>query len=217
MKTWLMILLSSVWSSYSNKTFHTLSECEFNVPEERVMEVVDRFVYEFQADVPQLFTWAYIGTGNEGDSERDALAINYKESHYDPVTRESYNILDVIVNGKPMFKDRRIGGHYNDTTINGTYHSRLDIDYSGSMLDKADAQFHITPLDSARVRVQLEINMRFGWFFNIFVTNRVWTNNVEWRVGVVLDNIKEYAETGTVTKKNQTQAIKRVKSKRKLE
>lgn len=217
MKTILMILLSSVWSSYANKTYHTLSECEFNTTEERAMEVVDKFIYEFQADVTNLFTWAYIGTGNENDSERDAIGIKYKECYYNPETRESYNLVDVLVNGKPAFKDRRIGGKVQEKLENGTRNIRLDIEYSGSMLDKADAQFHVTPLDSNLVRVQLEINLKLGWFFNLFVTNRVWTNNVEWRLGVILDNLKEYAETGTVTKKSQTQALKKVKNKKKLE
>ena len=98
-----------------------------------------------------------------------------------------------------------------------TRNIRLDIDYSGSMLDKADAQFHITPLDSNLVRVRLEINLKLGWFINLFMTNRIWVNNVEWRIGVILDNLKEYAETGTVTKKSQENAIRKVKRRKSLE
>ena len=217
MNTFLMILLSAVWSSYSNKTYHTHAECEFNTTEERVMEVVNKFIYEFQADVNNLFTWAYIGNGKEANTDRDAIGIKYKECHYDPETRDSYNIVDVLLNGKPAFKDRRIGGHYTETMVDSTRNIRLDIDYSGSMLDKADAQFHITPLDSNLVRVRLEINLKLGWFINLFMTNRIWVNNVEWRIGVILDNLKEYAETGTVTKKSQENAIRKVKRRKSLE
>ena len=40
----------------------------------------------------------------------------------------------------------------------------------------------------------MDINIKYGWFFNIFITKRIYKNSVEWRVNRYMNNLKKVAE-----------------------
>lgn len=207
----LLILLATVYTNYVDKTYTSVAECTFNVGMEETQVVVDKFAYQFQAEVDSLFTWAYQGLRSEQNEDRDAIGLRYKSAHYDHKTRKSYNIVDILLLGNPVKKNVRIDGTYKDSIKHGTHYSRLDIDYSGSLLQVANAEFRTTAIDSTHTKVKLILNIKLGWFFQGFVTRKVWRNNLEWRLGVILNNCKEYAEKGKVKPKTQQEAYNQVK------
>lgn len=66
----------------------------------------------------------------------------------------------------------------------------MDILYSSSLLKKANGTL-LVKNDNGIVTLQFDCYVTFGWFFNIFVTNRRYRNLIEWRVKGMIDNFKE--------------------------
>jgi len=218
----LLIMLSTLLTTYTDKTYHVVSEVVMNVDSQKARAVADKFGYEFQADAHNLFTWAYVGMDDpkpqkkENEPDREAIKIRYKESHYDAKTRTSYNIISILLFDRPLKNDIKITGTYSDSIVGRKYCNRIDIDYSGSLLQMANAGFEIIPIDSTHTRVRIRLNVQFGRFFNGLVSMKFFQNNIDWRIAVILNNCKEYAETGKVRNRTQAESlsrIQRIKSK----
>lgn len=195
----LFFIILTVVTTYTHSTYQSVCTKEVNTSAEQVNEVVDQFVYDMQTDITRLFTWAFLNTNDEGDAERDAIGLRYKETYYDPETHYGKLIVDVVVPGVHTFKNMTIETTLTDTVIDGSRVARLDIDYSGSLLKTAFGTFTVTPVSDNQCTLTLNMNVRFGFFANLFVTRRVYRNVIEWRLDTIVENLKEKAETGKVS------------------
>lgn len=174
----------------------------WNCSYERANEIIDLFVFEMQTDMNHLFTWAFIDTENKGDTKgKDAVSIKYVSNTYDPNTRSGVLVTTIEILGVPWFKNREVGSIYRDSVVNNTRYARLEITYSGSLLQAANGQFHTTPIDKDHTKMHFELNVVLGKFFSAFVTNKTWNEVAAWRIVTMVNNVKEFAETGTVKPK----------------
>lgn len=46
----------------------------------------------------------------------------------------------------------------------------------------------------------MRIHIRFGWFFNIFITQKRYRDIVEWRMQGFMNNMRDEAERRVITK-----------------
>jgi hypothetical protein len=190
--------------STERQTRRVVVDDVWNCSKDRAEAIIDMFVYQMQTDMNQLFTWAFLGTENQGDTKgKDAVSIKYVGNTYDPETRAAVLITTIEVLGVPWFKNREVGSIYRDSTVNGTRYARLDITYSGSLLQAADGQFHTSAIDDTHTRMHFELNVVLGRFFSAFVTNKTWNEVAVWRIETIVDNIQEFSETGTVKPKKE--------------
>ena len=199
-----VLFAGTMFADSSERQLRRLSfDRTFECSAERANEIIDLFVYEMQTDMNHLFTWAFIGTENQGDTKgKDAVSIKYVGNTYYPETRTGVLVTTIEVLGVPWFKNREIGSVYTDSVVNNIRFARLDITYSGSLLQAADGQFHTTPIGNDRAFVHFELNVTLGKFFSAFVTNKTWNEVASWRIEMIFDNIKEFAETGMVQPKD---------------
>ena len=192
----------NLFSNEERQTRRVVIDQEWNCSYERANELIDLFVLEMQTDMNHLFTWAFMGTENKGDTKgKDAVSIKYVSNTYDPETRTGVLVTTIEVLGVPWFKNREVGSVYRDSVVAGTRYARLEITYSGSLLQAANGQFHTTPVDANHTKVHFELNIVLGRFFSAFVSNKTWNEVAAWRVQTIVNNVREYAETGTVKKK----------------
>ena len=211
MKRFLLLLVAITYSFLSfadeeRQTRRVIVDQIWNCSFDHANEVIDQFVYEMQTDMNGLFTWAFIGTENQGDTKgKDAVSIKYVGNTYEPETRTGKLITTIEVLGVPWFKNREIGSIYRDSVVNKTRYARLEITYSGSLLQAANGQFHTTPIDDNHTRLHFELNVVLGRFFSAFVTTKTWNEVASWRIVTMVNNIKEFAETGTVQPKKKAE------------
>ena len=202
----MLLLLSAMGLSAAEnerQTRRVVLDAVFDCSEERTNAVIDTFVYQMQTDMNALFEWAFIGTENQGDTKgKDAVSIVYTGNTYNPETRVGVLSMTIYVFGLPWFKNREIGSVYRDSVVNDTRYARLDITYSGSLLQEANGQFHTTAIDAGHTKVHFELNIILGKFFSAFVTTKSWNEVAKWRIERIFRNIKEYAETGKVKVEN---------------
>ena len=156
--------------------------------------VVDSFFYQFQTGASDsIFEWAYLNTGGDGNTSeggKDAVRLHYTTATYDHKTRTGDQALDIYVLGSKMFPDRHL-----ITVSNG---GRMDLTYSGALLDDANIIFKIDSVAPTTTRVKYEFNIVFGGFVAMFISDKTWHGAMRWRIEQLLKNFVECAETGTV-------------------
>lgn len=201
MRTLLLIL--TILTTYTRGTYHTECSVPVAAPAEETNEVIDRLVYEFQTNPDTLFSWAFMGMGQQGDEDKDAIVLVLNDITYIPEQHYSKLLMDIVVPKFRTFRDVELESLVTDTMVGPVRHVRVDIYYAGNLLKEAYGNFYVMPIGNNVCTLSIDINVRFGWFFNIFVSRRVYKNVVEWRVNTFMDNLKEMVETGKVTNRNQ--------------
>ena len=183
-----------------------------HAPTERMLEVVEKFCYQFQSNPDSLFTWAYVGLGEAEIKEskskegRDAVQLRYKDRFYDPVEKNGDVAIDIYVLGIRWWKNQHLGTHYRLTRPSEKpypLNAHMTATYSGSILEGGDVIFLLEPLSPTETAVHYEFRLVFGRFLSAFISDKTWRNAMEWRFKTILENLVEYAETGTVTEKER--------------
>ena len=181
-------LLVAVHANAVRRDRHVVIDTVCNCSGQYLQSVIDKFFYEFQTNPDNLFTWAYLNTEGDGDKNgKDAIVIKYVQTEYNALTREGDQTLDIYVLGSKMFPNRHLG------TVN--HGNRITATYSGSLLENAEIRFDLDSVAPAKTAVHYEVNFVFGKFFSLFITDKNWATIGQWRFGVVLANIINYAET----------------------
>ena len=181
-----------------------------NAPIEAMLRSAERYYYEFQAAPDSLFTWAYLGIDDPKNEEKptkeskNAIQLVYKDRVYDATRKTGDVAIDIYVLGVRWWKDQHLGTIYRLTRHDDAAHSltaNLTATYSGSILEGGDVIFVLTPIDETHTRVHYEFGLTFGRTLALFVSDHIWRNAIEWRFVKILENLVEYAETGTVSPK----------------
>lgn len=206
MKTLFVILI--VLTTYLKGAYQTECTVEVNAPVAEVNKVVDRFIYEFQSNPDQLFEWAFVGMEQQHDAEKDAFILQWDSVLYAPERHYSRIYMEVKVPGIRTFKNVVLESSVTDTMYGDVRDVRVDIMYAGNLLKQAYGDFRVIPVTENTCTLSIDLYIRFGWFFNLFVSRRVYRNVVEWRVERFMDNMKEMTETGTVRRLSMSSCSK---------
>ena len=209
----LLCFLCFITSVYANKTYTTVCAVPVDAPAEVSDTIFARFVKDFQSSPDALFDWALYGTGAQDDEEKNAFLLEYKETVYDPEDNYGRITVDVIIPGLTRIKDIVLAGTVIDEKDSIVYnpqlcvdslnmsnipnwnrHFYIDVMYSGNLLERGFGNIYIIPIDSTHSAFLMDMNLKYGWFFKIFITMKVYRNSVEWRINRYMNNLKRVAE-----------------------
>ena len=210
---WLMFLLA-IFTTYTDQTFRTECAVLVNASPEVADTVVDSLVGDFQNNPEHLFDWAFSGIGKQDDEAKESFLIEYKTTSYDPKTGKGKIVMDVIIPHVKRFKDICIDGFMIDKHGSHTNYDKIaDIDnfhvkditkysrkvfinatYSGSLLESAYGNLYVVPLAGDKTAYIMDMHVKFGWFFNIFISKRLYQKTMEWRIARYVENLKTSAE-----------------------
>ncbi|MCR4663884.1 MAG: hypothetical protein K5660_00780 [Paludibacteraceae bacterium] len=209
----LLCFLCFITSVYAHKTYTTVCAVEVDAPAEVSDSIFARFVQDFQQSPDALFNWALYGTGQQDDEEKNAFLLEYKETVYIPEKEYGRITVDVVIPGLTRFKDIVLEGRVIDEKKPVVYnqglcadsltmsdipnynrHFDVDVNYSGKLLEHGFGNIYIIPKDSVHSIFLMDINIKYGWFFNLFITKKIYKNSVEWRVNRYMNNLKKVAE-----------------------
>lgn len=212
MKRFLLLAMLSVASLCSfarPQTRAVVIDTVCNASINELLPVVRRFCYQFQACPDSLFDWAYLNL-NEQEEEtkkntkesRAAIQLSYKDRVYNPKEKTGDVAIDIYVLGVRWWKDQHLGTKYSLTRPASAHYpltAHLKATYSGSILEGGDWIFVMEPISLTQTRLHYEFSITFGRVLSAFISDKIWRNAIEWRFQVILDNLIECAETGTVT------------------
>ncbi len=209
----MLLCICLITSLYANKTYTTVCAVPVDAPAEVSDTIFERFIRDFQTSPDALFNWALSGTGAQKDQEKNAFLLEYKETVYIPEQNYGRIKIDVIIPGLMRIKDIVLEGKviderrpivYNPDIFidslrmnnipNWNRHYDIDVHYSGKLLEHGYGSIYIIPVDAMRSIFIMDINLKYGWFFKIFITMKVYKNSVEWRINRYMNNLKRVAE-----------------------
>ena len=179
---------------------------------EQLLPVIRRFCYQFQACPDSLFDWAYLNLKEHEEADankntkegRAVIQLSYKDRTYDPKTKTGDVAIDIYVLGVRWWKDQHLGTKYSLTRPAHAPHpltARLKATYSGAILEGGDWIFVMTPVSPTQTHLHYEFSLTFGRVLSAFISDKIWRNAIEWRFQIILENLIEYAETGTVVQR----------------
>lgn len=192
-----LFIILSLLTTYSQSTFHTSVSAtsyksEWTTATDGVgacSATVDSVLYYLQQDPQKLSVWAFAGMGKQKDTKKDAVYLHWKDGSYDPENHRSKLLMDVLVNGVVMFRNISVESTVKDSVYKEGRDIRVDIYYSGTLLKSAYGNFHILPQQDGSIAVKMDTHIRFGWFFNIFITKKVFADTIDWRLERFVKNI----------------------------
>lgn len=190
----LLAIVFSVLTTLSEGMFHTLYETDVEASTEACNGVIDSMIYYLQTDPEMLSEQFFAGLGKQEDTKKNAFYLEWKESSYVPEKQYSKLVLDVLVDEKPFLKDVVIEALVTDTMSDSRRDIRVDIHYAGTLLKEAYGTFHVQPIESGNAKIGMDVHVKFGWFFRIFITRKVYSETIDWRLVRFMTNLKMTAE-----------------------
>lgn len=187
-------ILFSVLTTLSEGMFHTQYETEVDTCAEACNVVIDSMIYYLQTDPEMLSEQFFAGLGKQEDSKKNAFYLVWKESEYVPEKQYSKLVLDVLVDEKPFLKDMVVESQVTDSMSGERRDIRVDIHYAGTLIKEAYGSFHVLPMGDKKAKIGMEVHVKFGWFFRIFISRKVYSDTIDWRLVRFVQNLKLRAE-----------------------
>jgi hypothetical protein len=190
----LLALILTILTSLKDGMFHTAYETDVQACAEACNTVVDDMIYCLQTD-PELLSEKYFaGLGMQKDTKKNSFYLHWKESTYVPEQQYSRLVLDILVNEKPFLKDVVVEAFVADSMSGERRDIRVDIRYAGNLIKEAYGSFHVEPTGDQTARIGMDVHLRFGWFFHMFITRKVYSETIDWRLMRFVQNIQLRSE-----------------------
>jgi hypothetical protein len=190
----LLALILTILTSLKDGMFHTAYETDVQACAEACNTVVDDMIYCLQTD-PELLSEKYFaGLGMQKDTKKNSFYLHWKESTYVREQQYSRLVLDILVNEKPFLKDVVVEAFVADSMSGERRDIRVDIRYAGNLIKEAYGSFHVEPTGDQTARIGMDVHLRFGWFFRMFITRKVYSETIDWRLMRFVQNIQLRSE-----------------------
>ena len=187
-------ILFSVLTTLSDGMFHTQYETEVGASAEACNVVIDSMIYYLQTNPEMLSEQFFAGLGKQEDSKKNAFYLIWKESEYLPEKQYSKLVLDVLVDERPFLKNVVIESQVTDSMRGTQRDIRVDIHYAGTLLKEAYGTFHVIPTGEKTAKIGMDVHVKFGWFFRIFISRKVYSETIDWRLVRFVTNLQMTAE-----------------------
>ena len=187
-------ILFSVLTTLSDGMFHTQYEAEVGASAEACNVVIDSMIYYLQTNPEMLSEQFFAGLGKQEDSKKNAFYLIWKESEYLPEKQYSKLVLDVLVDERPFLKNVVIESQVTDSMQGTQRDIRVDIHYAGTLLKEAYGTFHVIPTGENTANIGMDVHVKFGWFFRIFISRKVYSETIDWRLVRFVTNLQMTAE-----------------------
>ena len=186
--------VDSISTVYKNGEFITYTQVWVIASDSISNDVTDDFDYQIHYNLDALFGWALKGM-NLRKEKNELMVFYFKSTKYNKETQTIRGVGDVIVPGIITFPNITVDSKITDRKkINGKRTVNIDLLYSDGFLKKMTGTFTVIPKRNKASLFTLETHIKFGWFFNIFITQYRFRQIMEWRLKRLVHNLKTEAE-----------------------
>lgn len=189
-----LALILTILTSFKDGMFHTSYETTVDTNATVCNVVVDSMIYYLQTDPEQLSARFFGGLGKQSESAKNAFYLIWKAAEYQPENRYSRLVLDVLVNEKPFVQNFVVESTVTDTKDGERRDIRVDIHYAGTLVKEAYGTFHVQPMGENSAQIGMDVHVKFGWFFRMFITKKVYSETIDWRLVRFVHNLKLRSE-----------------------
>jgi len=188
---------------YRKGEYITTTILKVNASPTTMNAVIDDFLYQTKYNLDALFTWGLVGLKLRKEND-DLLIFNFKSTEYDKKNDLIKAIGEVVVPGIITFPEIHVNSRMTKKLLpNDNTEVNFEILYSDAFLKKTTALFKMVPIDSKSCTISLETKVRFGWFFDFFISQSLFRQIMAWRYAGLLKNLGNEAVLRE-TNKNRT-------------
>jgi hypothetical protein len=200
--------VDSISTGYKNGEFVTHCQVFVNASDSISNTVIKDFEFQMRYNLEGLFSWALKGMNLR--KERNELMIFYfKSTSFNKETNIIRAIGDVIVPGIITIPDIYVDSRLTTRKYaNGNSIVSIDLLSANGFMKKMNNSFTVIPRKDKGVWFTLESHVRFGWFFDIFITQKRFKAIMEWRLKRFVHNLKVEAERRTVNEETSKRGNK---------
>ena len=161
-----------------------------SAPVEITTRVADDLVRDFTTQPNNLFNWAFKGLGLQGEG-KDLIELIVNHYNYNTTTGVYKGNFDIIVPGFKNFRNINIDAVITSKTgPDKNSEIELDIKNTNIILRKAYGKMIINDKGKSGSEMSLEVQIKFSWIVDLFVTEKKYREIVEWRIKGLVDNVK---------------------------
>lgn len=184
----------TISTTYKDGEYITLTKVWVNAPSAIMDQVIDDFLHQTKYDLETLMHWGLKGLKLRSEKD-DLIVFNFKTTRYDKKNDIIEATGEVIVPKVIRFPEIHVNSKMTKKTYeNGKVNVDINVLYSDAFLSKTTGNFNKIPIDQNECYLTLETKVKFGWFFNIFITKYTFTKIMEWRFKTLMYNLKLEAE-----------------------
>ncbi len=193
----------SVSTVYRKGEYVTTTIVKVNASPVVMNAVIDDFLYQTRYNLDGLYNWALVGLKLRKEAD-DIIIFNFKSTEYDIKKDIIKGIGEVVVPGIITFPEIHVNSRMTKKLqANENITVNIDVLYSDAFLKKTNALFKMVPNDSKSCTISLETQVKFGWFFDFFISQSLFRQIMEWRFVRLMKNLGNEAVLRE-TNKNRT-------------
>lgn len=190
----ILSILLTVLTTYQKGVYENVGEIEMHCTPVEAHAVLDSLMADFTNDPEHMFAWAFYGTGEQKDERKQGFVIHYDTVQYNPATEVVYITMTLF---SPKGKMDRLHVEpvlWDHPANNGSPRTiHFEIWNFKNLIKWIDATLILeTGKDTQHLRITT--HCKFGWFFNLFISRKMYRNTVEWRIEQFLQNLRNTAE-----------------------
>jgi hypothetical protein len=187
--------VDSISTVYRDGEFVSYCQVSVNASDSISNVVISKFVHQMCYDLDGLFKWGLKGMRLD-DGKAELLLFDFKTTTYNRKTSILRAMGDVIVPGFTTIPNLYIDSKLSQKIYtNGRRDVKLDLYSGNTFLKEMVGVCSYIPKGKNRTACYvLETHIRFGWFFDMFVTQKRYKKILEWRLKKLVHNVKEESE-----------------------
>ena len=179
----------SISTVYADGEFTTQYKTKLKVSNKIANDVADYLVNDFHNSPEKLFKWALKDLGLQNKSNE--LIIVFKSSTNDTKTDITHGIFDIVIPNITTFGGIKVDAIVSKTKYyNGETKVTANIIYSSLLMKNALGTLTIISQMNNEQLLITNVKIRFGWFFNLFITKNRYRSIVQWRIKKFTENFK---------------------------
>ena len=184
----------SISTVYKNGEFVTHYKIKFKAANKVVNDVSENLISDFHNSPGNLFNWALKDLGLQEKKENE-LTFIIKPSLFDEKTGITHGVFDIIVPYITTFKNVKVDAIVaKKVHKSGGTEVSADTIYSSLLLKNGLGTVTIIPQKNNEQLLITKVSIKFGWFFNIFITRKRYKSIIEWRIKKFAENFKAECE-----------------------
>ncbi len=183
----------SIETIYKDGEFLSHYQLKVKATEVTANEVSISLLKDFHETPGNLFNWALKDLGLQEKKKNEVIFI-LKSSVTDKAGI-THGKFDIIVPYFKTFNNVKVDAIVSKTQFTGGQMKvTADIIYSSLLLKYAIGVLTIIPQKNNELLLITNVKIKFGWFFNIFITRKRYKSIVEWRIIKFTENIRNECE-----------------------
>lgn len=186
--------IDSIKTIFQDGQFKTQYQTRVKASDIIASDVAEYLLKDFHNTPGNLFNWALKDLGLQDKTKNDIIFI-LKSSVTNTKTGITHGSFDIIVPYFTTFSNVKVDAIVSKTNyVKNEMKVTANIIYSSLLLKNGLGVLTIIPQKNNELLFVTNVSIKFGWFFNIFITKKRYKSIVEWRIKKFTDNLKYECE-----------------------